>query len=100
MGDSKGRTVDFTNTTIILTSNVRAMECVQNHFPPEFLNRLSSIVMFNSLGKTQLHSIVQKSIRGVKRRLAEQGITVILEASGAEVVLEASYNPNYGARPV
>merc|ERR1711862_10943 len=51
-------------------------------------------------GKIQLHSIVQKSIRGVKRRLTEQGISIILETSGAEAVLEASYDPNYGARPV
>merc|ERR1712176_1154859 len=91
---------DNSNNNKRMMAENRALECVKNHFPPEFLNRLSSIVMFNSLGKTQLHSIVQKSIRGVKRRLAEQGITVILEASGADVVLEASYNPNYGARPV
>jgi ATP-dependent Clp protease ATP-binding subunit ClpB len=119
--DSKGRTVDFTNTVIILTSNVGAeyllhmsseepekkqaaqnavMMEVQARFPPEFLNRLSAIVMFNSLGITQLETIVQKSMEGIRKRLAPQGIGVILESSGARAILLASYNPDYGARPV
>jgi len=115
--DSKGRTVDFTNAVIILTSNIGAhvlleegvpkdevqksvMRQVRSHFSPEFLNRLSAIVMFNSLGLDQLEKICHKAMTGVKRRLAEQGVRVILEKSGAEVVLEASYDRNYGARPV
>jgi ATP-dependent Clp protease ATP-binding subunit ClpB len=119
--DSKGRLVDFKNTVIILTSNVGAeyllniteddeaqkkaahqhvFDDVQRRFPPEFLNRLSSIVMFNSLGTKQLEKIVQKSMRGVRKRLAAQGIRVTLEPSGAQAILAASYNPNYGARPV
>merc|ERR1712137_964092 len=120
--DSKGRTVDFTNAVIILTSNLGAhalmalseesyedekktahaavMHAVRNHFAPEFLNRLSAIVMFNSLGKRQLQKICHKAMRGVKRRLATQGIRVILENSGIHSILDASYDPNYGARPV
>jgi ATP-dependent Clp protease ATP-binding subunit ClpB len=118
--DSKGRTVDFTNTVIILTSNVGAefllnltedsdkkeaaqnavMAQVQGRFPPEFLNRLSAIVMFNSLGPSQLEKIVQKSMKGVRKRLAAQGVRVILETNGVKAILAASYNPNYGARPV
>lgn len=119
--DSKGRTVDFTNTVVILTSNVGAelllnlteeseevrssahkavMHQVESRFPPEFLNRLSAIVMFNSLGPKQLEKVVQKSMNGVRKRLAAQGIRVILEPSGAKAILSASYNPNYGARPV
>merc|ERR1712170_1424 len=111
--DSKGRTVDFTNTVVILTSNIGAellvaaaassdpeqkatlqkcvMEKVRGSFNPEFLNRLNSIVMFNSLGENQMEQIVQKAMRGVKRRL---------ESKGIGVVLETSYDPNYGARPV
>jgi len=118
--DSKGRTVDFKNTVIILTSNVGAqyllhltedsekkheahnqvMSLVEATFPPEFLNRLSAIVMFNSLGPSQLEKIVQKSMRGVRKRLAVQGIRVVLESSGAKAILAASFNPDYGARPV
>jgi ATP-dependent Clp protease ATP-binding subunit ClpB len=120
--DSKGRTVDFTNAVIILTSNLGAqsllnltnndneeelevahatvMKKVRGHFSPEFLNRLSAIVMFRSLGKAQLQKICHKAMKGVKRRLATQGIRVILENSGANAVLEASFDPNYGARPV
>ena len=120
--DSKGRTVDFTNTTIILTSNIGAefllnltentsdrekdaahglvMEKVRNSFSPEFLNRLSAIIMFNALGPQQLEKIVQKSMKGIKRRLASKGIKVVLETSGAKAILDASYDSSYGARPV
>ena len=120
--DSKGRTVDFTNTVIILTSNIGAeyllgltekstehekeaahqhvMDKVRNSFAPEFLNRLSAIVIFNALGPDQLEKIVQKSMRGIRRRLAAKGIKVVLESSGAKAILDASYDPSYGARPV
>jgi ATP-dependent Clp protease ATP-binding subunit ClpB len=118
--DTKGRTVDFTNTVVILTSNIGAealldttedakdkarsqglvMAQVRAHFAPEFLNRLSAIVIFNSLGVAQLEKIVHKAMRGVKRRLAVQGIRVVMEKSGAQAVLAASYNRSYGARPV
>lgn len=119
--DSKGRTIDFTNTVIVLTSNVGSqlllsatngseeekeaahkavMQQVQAKFLPEFLNRLSAIVMFNSLGPDHLERIVQKAMVGVKRRLAERGVKVVLESSGAKAVLAASYDPDYGARPV
>jgi len=120
--DSKGRTVDFTNAVIILTSNLGAqsllrlsndsseeekkfahhevMTAVRGHFSPEFLNRLSAIVMFNSLGVEQLEKICHKAMRGVKRRLASQLVRVVLESSGAKCILDASYDPHYGARPV
>jgi ATP-dependent Clp protease ATP-binding subunit ClpB len=119
--DSKGRTVDFKNTVIVLTSNIGAkhlmrvsdedvqgkalarqavMNDVQAHFSPEFLNRLSAIVIFNRLGVQQLERVVQKSMRSVRKRLAAQGVRVVLESSGAQAILAASYNPNYGARPV
>ncbi len=120
--DSKGRTVDFTNTVIILTSNLGAnfllncdeaspihtrevareqvMLAVRSHFSPEFLNRLSGIIMFNSLGPAQLQKICQKAMSGVKKRLARQDIRVVLEKGGAETILDASYDRNFGARPV
>lgn len=119
--DSHGRTVDFTNAVIILTSNIGAeylldvnqddqasvdtahievMKKVRAHFAPEFLNRLSAICMFNALGPKQLEQICYKSMRGVKRRLGTQGVRVVLESSGARAILTESYDPNYGARPV
>jgi len=120
--DSQGRTISFTNTVVILTSNIGAqsllslsddsdekektivnasvMRDVRAHFSPEFLNRLSATVMFNSLGRSQLEKICHKAMRGVKRRLATKGIRVVLEKSGVQSILDASYDPNYGARPV
>lgn len=120
--DSKGRTVDFTNTVIILTSNIGAqflincdeassvhsrdaarelvMRAVRSHFSPEFLNRLSGIVMFNSLGLAQLEKICQMALSGMKKRLAQQGISVVLEKRGVETILDASYDRNFGARPI
>ena len=76
------------------------MEKVRNSFPPEFLNRLSAIVMFNSLGTDQLEKVVHKSMQGVKRRLASRGVKVELESSGVKAILDASYDPSFGARPV
>eukprot|EP00545_Synedropsis_sp_CCMP1620_P000345 CAMPEP_0119030826 /NCGR_PEP_ID=MMETSP1176-20130426/41224_1 /TAXON_ID=265551 /ORGANISM="Synedropsis recta cf, Strain CCMP1620" /LENGTH=910 /DNA_ID=CAMNT_0006987203 /DNA_START=63 /DNA_END=2795 /DNA_ORIENTATION=+ len=119
--DSKGRTVDFTNTVIILTSNIGSqalldipkddqeatektkevvMASVRNHFSPEFLNRLSAIVLFNSLGTVQLEKICHNAMSGVKRRLEGQGIRLILESSGAKAILAASFDARYGARPL
>merc|ERR1712170_137233 len=113
--DSKGRTVDFTNTVIVLTSNLGAqsllnltsessekeksiaqsnvMTTSSTFFSPEFLNRLSAIVIFQSLGKKQLEKICHKSMKGVKRRLASQGIKIVLEKSGVSAILEASFDP-------
>ena len=76
------------------------MKIVRNSFAPEFLNRLSAIVMFNSLGTEQLEKVVQKSMQGVKRRLASKGVKVELESSGVKAILDASYDPSFGARPV
>ena len=120
--DGQGHTIDFTNTVIILTSNLGAnylldsealhvengkttahtsvMKEVRGHFTPEFLNRLSAIVIFDALGTEQLEKICQKCMSGVKRRLESQGVNAILEPSGALAILEASYDRNYGARPV
>lgn len=118
--DGQGRTIDFTNAIIILTSNIgaldlleisrkdqskekvyeRVMAQVKAHFSPEFLNRLSAIVMFNSLEKEQLEKICQKAMKTIETRLEAQGIKVILEQSGVQAILKESYNRNYGARPV
>jgi len=76
------------------------MAAVRSHFSPEFLNRLSGVIMFNSLGAAQLEKICQKAMKGVKKRLAGQGIRVVLEKSGTEAILDASFDRCYGARPV
>lgn len=76
------------------------MKRVRGHFSPEFLNRLSAIVMFKALGKTDLVKICHKTMKGLKRRLAVQGVRIVLENSGASAIIEASFDPNYGARPV
>jgi ATP-dependent Clp protease ATP-binding subunit ClpB len=81
-------------------ANELVLKELQSRFAPEFLNRLSSIIMFNSLGMSQLEKIVQKSIGNVRTRLEAQGVRVVLESSGARAILTASYNPDYGARPV
>merc|ERR1712224_244531 len=78
----------------------RVMDRVRNSFAPGFLNRLSAIVMFNSLGTDQLEKVVRKTMAGVKRRLASKGVKVELEKSGVRAILDASYDPSYGARPV
>merc|ERR1711933_83011 len=120
--DSKGRTVDFTNTVIILTSNIGSefligltenssadqkeaahnavMKRVSNSFPPEFLNRLSATVVFNSLGTNELEKVVHKSMQGIKRRLMQRGVKVELERSGVKEILDESFDPSFGARPV
>merc|ERR1712224_681735 len=82
------------------TAHNNVMDRVRSSFAPEFLNRLSAIVMFNSLGMDQLEKVVQKTMKGVKRRLEKSGIKVELEKSGVKAILDASYNPSYGARPV
>jgi len=120
--DGKGNTVDFTNAVIIMTSNLGAhylldeasedvgyseekvhskvMAAVRGHFSPEFLNRLSAIIIFNSLGEAQLEKIVQKAMTNIEKRLEDQGVKVVLEKSGVNAILEASYDKAYGARPV
>merc|ERR1712137_949319 len=76
------------------------MAQVKASFAPELLNRLSATVVFNPLGSSELERIVQKAMNGVQKRLLSKGIKVVLEKSGAQAVLDASYDPNYGARPV
>jgi len=110
--DGKGRTVDFTNTVVIMTSNVGAqallsdggaagcMEAVKRTFRPEFINRVGAIVMFEKLGTPQLRAIVRQQVQEVESRLKDKGITLLVEDSACDCILEESYDPQYGARPV
>jgi ATP-dependent Clp protease ATP-binding subunit ClpB len=98
--DGQGRTVDFRNTVVIMTSNIRAAEALREHFRPEFLNRIDEVVVFHSLSREQLSGIVQLQVARLRGRLAERGISLELTDAAKEVVAEAGWDPTYGARPL
>ncbi|OGP93627.1 MAG: ATP-dependent chaperone ClpB [Deltaproteobacteria bacterium RBG_16_54_18] len=119
--DSHGRTVDFKNTVIIMTSNIgsnyilefrgtdeesyqqmkeQVLAAMRQHFRPEFLNRVDETVVFHSLTEEQLLAIVQIQTRHLQARLAERRITLELSKEAAEYIAKAGYDPVYGARPL
>jgi ATP-dependent Clp protease ATP-binding subunit ClpB len=116
--DGKGRTVDFRNTVLVMTSNVGsaaifelsskepeqarklAMDALRAAFRPEFLNRIDEIVIFNPLGKEQLERIVGLLLKNVEKLLAERQITLELTPAARELLLREGYDPAYGARPL
>jgi ATP-dependent Clp protease ATP-binding subunit ClpB len=117
--DGQGRTVDFRNTLIVLTSNLgsdvlaalddgeqveyvraRVMKAVRDHFRPEFLNRLDEIVMFQRLQRSDMASIVDIQLSRLRGLLAERGITLEMEPEARDWLAEAGYDPSYGARPL
>ena len=116
--DGKGRTVDFRNTVLVMTSNVgstaifelsakdpeearkEAMEALRASFRPEFINRIDEIVIFNPLGKAQLEGIVKLLLKNVETLLEERKITLQLTPAAYTLLLEEGYDPAYGARPL
>ena len=119
--DSQGRTVDFKNTILIMTSNIGSsylldgiqenggiapaaeemvMNDLRNHFRPEFLNRLDEIIMFRPLTKEDIGHIVDLMMADVNRRLAAQEITLELTEAAKNYIIEGGYDPTYGARPL
>lgn len=119
--DSQGRTVDFKNTILIMTSNIGAnyllegikddgsideqsqemvMGDLKAHFRPEFLNRLDEIIMFKPLTKTNVRSIIDLLVADVNRRLEERELSVELTDAAKDFVVEGGYEPMYGARPL
>jgi ATP-dependent Clp protease ATP-binding subunit ClpB len=98
--DGQGRTVDFRNTVIIMTSNIRSAEALSEHFRPEFLNRIDEIVEFEPLTREQLGEIVELQLGRLRERLAERGLALELTDAAKEVVAEAGWDPTYGARPL
>jgi ATP-dependent Clp protease ATP-binding subunit ClpB len=116
--DGKGRTVDFRNTVLVMTSNVastaifeltgkdpeqaqkEAMDALRTAFRPEFLNRIDEVVIFKPLGKQELERIVVLMLRSVEKLLAERQITLELTAAAKELLLREGYDPAYGARPL
>jgi ATP-dependent Clp protease ATP-binding subunit ClpB len=116
--DGKGRTVDFRNTVLVMTSNVgstaifelsktdperarkEALDALRAAFRPEFINRIDEIVIFNPLGKEQLDHIVDLLLRGVEKMLAERQIKLELTPAAKELLVREGYDPAYGARPL
>src|SRR4051794_17234725 len=98
--DGQGRTVDFRNTVIIMTSNVRLAAALSDHFRLEFLNRIDEIVEFKPLSREQLAEIVELQLARLRERLAERGLGLELTDEAKELVAEAGWDPTYGARPL
>jgi ATP-dependent Clp protease ATP-binding subunit ClpB len=117
--DGQGRTVDFRNTIIVLTSNLgseilasqpegdpaelvqaQVMRVVRDHFRPEFLNRLDEIVLFNRLSRVNMTTIVQIQLAGLRKLLEDRKITLDLDQSALDWLAHAGYDPVYGARPL
>src|SRR5438270_868096 len=98
--DGQGRTVDFRNTVLIMTSNIRTAESMREHFRPEFLNRIDEIVEFRPLSREQLGKIVELQLARLRERLAERELTLELTDAAKETVAEAGWDPTYGARPL
>jgi len=98
--DGHGRTVDFRNTVVIMTSNIRSADDMVDRFRPEFLNRIDEIVVFEALTREQLGEIVTMQLARLNERLAERGIALELTDGARELIAEAGWDPAYGARPL
>ncbi len=115
--DAQGRTVDFRNTIVIMTSNLgsqwiverglsadeireRVMDAVRTHFRPELINRIDEIVIFGALGLEQIQRIVEIQLVGLRKRLAERKMTLQLTPRAQEELARAGFDPVYGARPL
>ena len=115
LSDGHGRTVNFKNTVIIMTSNIasnlmhelrgkelrgRVMEALKMHFRPEFLNRIDEIVIFNSLDKDEIKKIVEIQMRYLQERLIEKKISISFSDKIKELIADKGFDPTFGARPI
>jgi len=119
--DGKGRTVDFKNTVVIMTSNLgsqfiadaasgsgelsegvrrQVMEALRQHFRPEFLNRVDEVIFFHPLSRDHMKAIIDIQVRGLMKRLADRKIRVELTDRAKEFLVQEGYDPTYGARPL
>jgi ATP-dependent Clp protease ATP-binding subunit ClpB len=105
--DGKGRTVDFKNTVIIMTSNIgtslsgdNVRDALRAHFKPEFLNRIDDIITFRSLGKEEISRIIDIQLGELRKHLADRKITLDLTTAAREALFEEGYDPAFGARPL
>ena len=115
--DSQGRTVSFKNTIIIMTSNIGSEQILEHHgnadelkeelfgelrrhFRPEFLNRVDETLIFHALRKEQIRRIAEIQINQLKKRLAEQDVTLDISEEGYDIIADEGYDPSFGARPL
>ncbi len=98
--DGQGRTVDFRNTVIIMTSNIRSPNDLRDRFRPEFLNRVDEVVVFEALSREQLSEIVELQLARLRERLAERRIELDVTDAAKELLAEEGWDPAYGARPL
>ncbi len=98
--DGHGRTVDFRNTVLVMTSNIRSEEQLREHFRPEFLNRVDEIVVFQLLTREQIAEIVELQLQRLRERLAERHIELELTDEAKQLIADAGWDPAYGARPL
>jgi ATP-dependent Clp protease ATP-binding subunit ClpB len=98
--DGQGRTVDFRNTVLIMTSNVRSVDALRDVFRPEFLNRIDEVIEFQPLSKEQIAEIVELQLGRLRERLVERRIDLELTEAAKETLAEAGWDPAYGARPL
>jgi ATP-dependent Clp protease ATP-binding subunit ClpB len=116
--DGQGRTVDFRNTVLILTSNIgsqhivelgeaerdemerRVMDALRSHFKPEFLNRVDDVILYHQLGRDQIHRIVDIQLERVKALLTDRRIELSFTDEAKTLMSEKGYDPAYGARPL
>jgi len=98
--DGQGRTVDFRNTVIIMTSNIRSQNELRDRFRPEFLNRVDEVVSFEALTREQLADIVELQLARLRQRLADRRIELEVTDAAKELLAEEGWDPAYGARPL
>jgi ATP-dependent Clp protease ATP-binding subunit ClpB len=98
--DGQGRTVDFRNTVLIMTSNIRSAAQMRDHFRPEFLNRIDEVVVLETLTREQIAEIVELQLGRLRERLAARGVTLELTDAAKEALADAGWDPAYGARPL
>jgi ATP-dependent Clp protease ATP-binding subunit ClpB len=118
--DSQGRTVDFRNTVIVMTSNIgsehildisgddsqyekmrnRVMDALRSHFRPEFLNRVDDLIIFHPLSRSEMRQIVRIQLKRVENLLADQKISLEISSAACDYLTEVGYDPVYGARPI
>ncbi|RUR76769.1 ATP-dependent chaperone ClpB [Chlorogloeopsis fritschii PCC 9212] len=118
--DSQGRTVDFRNTVIVMTSNIgseyildisgddsqyekmrnRVMDALRSHFRPEFLNRVDDLIIFHPLNRSEMRQIVRIQLKRVENLLSDQKISLEISPSACDYLVEVGYDPVYGARPI
>jgi len=116
--DGKGRTVDFSNTIVIMTSNIgsqiiqsyggkeeakmenEVMELVNKSFKPELLNRIDRVIIYKKLEKKQLEKILDIQLERLKKRLVEENVNIVVTAKAQELMVKKGYDPMFGARPM